>query len=557
VKRHLSKLDLASAIGGLLELVPNLKDLDTTHSVTWFFAREARREYASRRELVDQIGRLERLLEAAGDCPATASFPKAQLIALKDNLRRDMDDLIKGHGEKITREEEEDSSRSWGGSWGSWKSEPPKPKFADPTPDQQLPARVALTRDQVATIEGASNALLAALKSPDLAASIAKAAETAGTKKARFESLLAAYALLADEATTAPDYARGRGYSGPDRSYYRARKHASSTSRNDDSQARLLAKLDEALKSEDPTSALERTLVSEFMREISLPAEDTRDWAPKVEAIEDALAGEAFVPLRYFNDLSGFYGYSYVWSDMKKLFREVSRAVVEGRLDTLKHTLPSADDQLSMLTPEGKAAWIEPLTTETEIKDSQGTAVTLKTHEARGVERLWVTKGHTGSHGFDHSMGAPCLLAYLTNARTEAIVVDDPRWPQHAGRMYMRALRMEDGTPVLFIESLAKDNEYPCTEKAEEVAIAHAIKKAKAIGAQLVVSGYAADTVKRMGLKGEWTENTKLVLSRTPLLEASVAFGSHDWVHDRELCVAPNFKNYDSQKRKSFLYKPE
>src|SRR5262249_21765720 len=155
----------------------------------------------------------------------------------------------------------------------------------------------------------------------------------------------------------------------------------------------------------------------------------------------------------------------------------------------------------------------------------QGASVELSTHEARGFERLWVTKNHTGSHGFDHELGAPCLLAFLTNARTEAIIVDEPRWRQHAGRMYMHALSFRDGKPPICVESNAKDNAYPCSKQAEEALLRHAIQKAKASGAQLVISGYAKETVERLGLKGTWRSKYGIdfVLSATPLVEATVA----------------------------------
>jgi hypothetical protein len=548
INEFYKRSDALDAIDALMKLFPTLKSMDTAHTVGYLWKSEARREYKLRKELVDQIAKVEAMLKAAGDCPAAALFASGQLTALRDNLRRDIDNLLDHHGEVITRAE---SSSSSSGSWGSfsWKTEPPKPKFDDPTPAEQLPARIALHRSDVATLEAILTAIGDTLKDPDLAAKITKASETAAERAPELVKLLGTYALLADEATHAVDYKRENPWHGPDRAYYRARMHTTKNERATDSQKMLKAELQRALEQPDPVAALEKAIMSNFMREISLPVQATRDWKPTIEAVTDAIEGEALLPLRYFNDMDRCWGYSSVWPEMKALFRLVSRSIVEGTIDELPYALPTADRQLAMLTPEGLEAWMKPLATESVIKDSKGNPVTLTTHEARGVERLWVTKNHTGSHGFDHPMGAPCLLAYLTNARTEAIIVDDPRWPQHAGRMYMRMLRLADGTPAMFVEGMAKDNEYPCQNEAEETLIKHAMQKAKAMGVQLIISGYAAETVTRMNLKGEWrnAEKVRFVLSPTPLIEATVAFGPHDWVHQYEAVRSPNKKAFVCQ----------
>ena len=92
---------------------------------------------------------------------------------------------------------------------------------------------------------------------------------------------------------------------------------------------------------------------------------------------------------------------------------------------------------------------------------------------------------------------------------------------------------------------MAKDNAYPQQGLAEETLIRHAIAKAKSVGCRLVISGYARETVSRMELAGDWCW-PRFVLSATPLIEATVAFGNHDWVHRERLVREPN--------KEAFLY---
>lgn len=512
--------------------------LDTSHDVGWFLPGEARDQYQRRLELLRSVDKVELAANVLASLPGNAPFPKAQIEALKNQLQLDMDDLLRVHGPGV----KEPPKRVYDDRLGSYKAPPPKPKFLDPTPAAQLPKRVALTPSEVTDLKDAAKNLERLLKSPGLAAKIEAFANAQGEAEHQLIKVLGTFTLLADEATTAPDYRYVRGASMPDRAHYRARLHTRVSERNEGSRRILLEALGKLLESPQPVADGERAVVEHFLREIGFKPSEVHELQASFETVTQALEEEAFLPLRYLNEYEDGWKYRPVWAQMSALFRQVTSAFVEGRFEEWKSTLPTSERQLRSLTPAGREAWLTPLETQREIKDSKGESVILRTHEARGLERLWVTKNHTGSHGFDHPIGTPCLLAYLTNARTEAIIVEDPRWPQHAGRMYMRLLERPDGKPVMFVEGMAKDNEYPCQSDAEQALLAHAIQKAKAIGAELVISGYAADSVKNMGLKGEtkYAFQSRFVLSATPLVEATVAFGDHDWVHKDDLIRTPN-----------------
>lgn len=530
-----------TAVIDLNRALPKISTLDTVHEIGWFLLTEARDQYSGRMEILERVDRVIRMVEAAPDAPGVAGFPKAALNALRNQLQLDLEDLLHTHGPEVKK-----PRRTFDAGLGNYKPAPPKPKFLDPTPAAQLPARVALTAAEVTDLKDAAKGLERLLKAPGLEAKILAFAERQGNAEHQLIKVLGAFTLLADEATTAPDYRYIQGNSLPDRAHYRARFHAKPSSRNDTSRQVLLEALAKVMDAKDPVAAGEKVVVDHFLREIGFTATEIKNSKASFDSVSRALEDEAFLPLRYLNEYEIRYQYKAVSQEMKQLFRKVTTAFVEGRFEEWKANQPAAEWQLRSLTPEGRAAWHTPLETQREIKDSKGQPVVLKTHEARGFERLWVTKNHTGSHGFDHPIGTPCLLAYLTNPRTEAIIVEDPRWPQHAGRMYMRLLERPNGKPVMFVEGMAKDNEYPCQTDAEAALLNHAILKAKAIGAELVISGYAESTVKALGLKTELKHawQSRFVLTPTPLVEATVAFGPHDWVHTSDSECSPNRDPY-------------
>jgi hypothetical protein len=543
---------LPGDLDGFKRLLPDLARLDTRYHANEYYTEEARVEYRLRRQLTKSIEYLLQGLRAAGDSPAVANFPRAQLETLKRGLEDDMKLLVSAKGESITREAGS-SYGGYGSSYGSYGSYKPfdlaAEKAQKKVAEMKAP-RVSLTTAQVSTLDGAAQSLAKLLKAPELAEALeARGAGLNEEARERFVKLLGAYALLVDEAIATPDYRKSTAKVGGTRSFYRARLHSQPSSRNEASRAALKSSLQRAIAEDAPEAALERALCSGFLHEIGLPEEKTAGWKPTGDAVREALVGEAVAPLRFFNELTPSrvsLAYEWIFPRLQEAFTGVSRAIVEGRLEEWRAGLPTNAEQLAMLSPDGRAAWVAPIATERQVKDKQGQEVTIKTHEARGIERLWVTKGNTGSHGFDYEpSGAPCLLAFLMNARTEAIVAEDPRFPDiHVGRMYMRALRLANGDPVMFVESNTQEQWHDelgkvAATEIEETLLRHAMQKAKAIGAPLVISGYAKETVDRLGLEGTWTP-LEFTLSPTALIEASVAFGKHDWVCSQPLTVKLN-----------------
>lgn len=525
-----------SAVIALNRALPRIAYLDSTSEVGTFPPGVAREQYQLRLELLEQVQDIQLMLESSRGSPAANAFPTAQLEALRTQLRLDLEDLAQAHGSAVRKKGPFD--------WRSGRHAPSaaRSKPLDPAPALRLPQRVSLSPAEVTDLKQAAQSLERLLAAPGLGEQVLAFADQQGMAEHQLIKVLGAFTLLADEATTAPDYRYEQGKNLRDRAEYRARKHSKPNWRNSDSRTELKAALKQLMEAKDPVATGEQLVVEHFLREIGFSAAERQEVKATFDAVRSALEEEAFLPLRYLNEFSGTSKYADVKQQMRELFHQVTRAFVEGRYEEWKAQLPANEWQLRSLTPEGRAAWSKPLETEYEIQDKKGAPVILKTHEARGFERLWVTKNHTGSHGFDHPIGTPCLLAYLTNPRTEAIIVEDPRWPQQAGRMYMRLLERPDGRPAMFVEGMAGDSEYPCQNEAEAALLRHAIQKAKAVGAELVISGYASATVELLGLKVEQQERalSRFVLSPTPLIEATVAFGDHDWVHHHESERSPN-----------------
>jgi hypothetical protein len=114
---------------------------------------------------------------------------------------------------------------------------------------------------------------------------------------------------------------------------------------------------------------------------------------------------------------------------------ELTGAMISGTYEQWLFEGPVPDEQLRGLDAAQRLLW--------------RTADTLR-HEfatmtpENGVERMWVTKIGGPSHGFDHGPG--CLLPFLANAYTTAILVDDPRYPDNAAaRCCLRLLHAPDG----------------------------------------------------------------------------------------------------------------
>lgn len=489
----------------------------------------------------DALAKIEwvrRALEAVGPCAAAANFPSAALNALEANLKVDL---------------------------GVLESERPKPKFEslgrssaassgwstpkDPSPNQ-LPKAIHLTSKQLETPEDLARAVSARLKMPALQATVLEAINAAGDAGKALEKRLISFALLVDEAVTAPDYRRSFGCGGMDRSTYRARQHArgDDLGRQQASRAELSRSLTEALTSKDPLAAVEAALVTQFLREIGLKAHEIAGWQAKPDAIAAALEAEAFLPIRAFVE-RGARDTGYLPRELTHaVVVEAVHAIVEGRYAEWRLTNAGSKEQLSVLTPAQLEAFKQRIGVTFEVGAANDQKVELKTREIGGenLELFWATKCGGPSHGFDLSV--TCSLSLVVNGRNTIIVVDDPRWPHPAARTYLRLVsRPETGQPVLFLEGPALDFPYPrhLMIDLEKACIRHAIEKAKLMGVPLAISGSISRAVQELKLPvkthAPFAEPYKLGPSL--LLEAASVFGSHDWPQ-RQAEVRPVVKTH-------------
>lgn len=492
---------------------------------------EARIAYQRRTSLIGMIEQVRDALAAAGPCAATAHFPVAALDALEKNLRDDSALLFGVHGPGV-KEEKPGFLRSLKGGWGGYFK-----KEVDPKPDM-LPKSVALEPAQVASLDGAVNALVARLGAPNLGPVLQAAAAKAGPARAELERHLGAFALLADEAVSAPDYDRRPRSSGPEhRQAYRARQHAGNgdVDRQKASRRLLADALHLAARSDDPVRALGEALVREFLREVGVPAAASWNWKAAPEHVRFSLEREAFLPLRAYNERAP------VWTnkglepaEVRRAVQALTQSVVEGRYEAWRLENAGSRAQLAILSPAQREAWLAPLETKRAIQDKEGKPVELRTFEpqAADLSLFWATKIGGPSHGFDTMTN--CALSLATNARNTTVVVEDPRWPNGAGRAYMRLMtHAESKRPVLFLESASLDFPYPGPRKEIERAVLdHGIAKAKQLGVQLVVSGSAMPVLDAAETPGKWRRE-RYELAPALLLEAASVFGFHDWAQQK------------------------
>jgi hypothetical protein len=468
-------------------------------------ALAAHNEDHYRRQLLTNIDKVRQGLAAAGECAAVANFPMASLDAIEAIAKKDLEVLPKAS-------DAFSAAKSW------WQPGPP-------TLDQ-LPASRVLAPNDFAT---AAREIGRLLDNPRLEADLAVAAGKLGAAdRAAFERDVQSYARLADEALAAPDYARNPRMMAEDRATYRARKFGT-TNRNQESKRLLGGALQPVLA--DPRS-LGSVLVREFLREVGVPADVSRGWRGTPEAVGEALAGEALVPLRAANEQipeNARYTRFVPLETTRALAQDITRAVVEGRYENWRAETPEGRQQLALLTPEQRVLWLGPgVSAKLEIDGA-----TLSTHNVRGFERFWATKVGGPSHGFD-SFASQCWLALATNPRNDIIAVDDPRWGNVASRSYSRVLRNETmGHTCMMLEGTQTDFPYRRfgLESAMEAAVLkHAIVQAQQLGLPLELTSFWNAAINKLGLEGQWRSST-YVLEPSVLIEAGDAVGvGHDRV---------------------------
>ncbi|MCK6550867.1 hypothetical protein L6R52_33830 [Myxococcota bacterium] len=529
--RTIDKLDL-----DFQAVVKDLKFLGDGLEIDKLPLADAKAHYADRVEMLARIDAVRVGLAAAVDSPAAASFPTEQLALLEKALREDMTALVAVKGEKV-KERGKPAPRldggfgpvgkSWGGGWGIEK---------DPSPDL-LPATRAVTKQHVATVEGTAEALASRLGDPALGPAIVQTvAKAPEAQRGELVRMFGAYAILADEALHAPDYKKNPMGMGPDhRQVYRAREHGGgwgAKDRQGESKAQLVKALAPVLAGDAPVARMQETLAREVLREIGVSTWQARDWAPKSDAIVHALEGEGFLPLRALVERAPVHAVREAAVEMQQVVHMIAQSVVEGRFEEWRASNPASQQQLALLTPAQRKIWLEGVSTTHEVKAKDGKVLTFQTAQPRDMERFWATKVGGPSHGFDTM--TQCLVPLLTNARNDTIVVADPRWPNFAGRTYLRLVQLTaTKEPVLFLESSHKDFPYPGSKRETESAIVkHAIAKAKQLDLPLVLSGRNEDTIKHLALPGAW-RNEQYHLAPSLLYEAASVFGPHDWVQKK------------------------
>lgn len=523
-------------LGKLAEVVHSFQALAESldHAARWpeeepIDPARARWQYEARKKLQDRLSWVEGALAAAGPCAATARFPKKQLERLKLEAARDVGVL----------ERERDSVKR------------------APTP--QLPAAA------LATLEGTARSLADLLGRPELVQEIDAAVQrTVGPARAELHANLAAFARLADESLQAPDYARlGKGWFHPrSRSAYRARTHDAwtrfgSEPRQDRSAAATLEVLRVALDAERPDQALGSALVTRFLEEIG--ARDLR--APKATpaAIRAALEHEVLLPLRALNEtvdgmLKGDPG---LRGPVQAAVDRITQHVVEGDLREWRYECPAGQRQLEGLGDRA-ATWRAPLETRHEHPAAEGPGggrLELTAREEDGLDLLWLTKIGGPSHGFDY--GGECLLPLLSNGRTKAIVVDDPRWPHNAAaRAYLRLIHFDNGVPALYLEPLQRD--FPHRDRfAQEgedgafqrAILRHAIAKSDALGVPLSLPPWLGGLLQELGIPVEHHHHHRYLLKASNgVFEASDTLSTkHDW---------PQMQDELTEGLERFLYVP-
>lgn len=460
-------------------------------------------------------------LKSAGVSAAVGQFPTAQLALLRDNLSEQIGIL----------------------------------KKAAPYAPPKL-----LSPKDVTTAEQAGAALGKLLGDEALGRALAASVNKAKDPQTYTQNL-AAFTLLVDQASSAPDYTMTRqGWHYPkSRQDYRARAFDNgvvylSENRLENSHSQALKVARELVNSAQPDGLLEKSLVDRFVFEIGASQRRTADWKPTAAGVREALNREALVPLRALNetvqDMAAKHRH---YDEFRSVVDNVTKAVVEGNYREWRYTNPASKDQLKVLSNAQQEAWMN---TKVSAEFEAPHGGKLKTREEDGVDLLWLTKIGGPSHGFDY--GGHCLMPLLANARTKAIVVEDSLWPNNpAARAYLRLVSTPEGQPVLYLEPLQRD--FPHRDRFkdrgldtyfEAALLETAVKKAAALGVPLSIGGWLKPLAEQLGYNSEPDDRPVFMLGRSGgVLEASDTLTRlHDWVqtetqkvepHERRLTILP------------------
>jgi hypothetical protein len=497
------------------------KQAALVHSLDALFARlaeginggaitpeNARFRHDQRVGLLGSIGRVKRAVEAAG---AQKSFPMKQLGAIERRLSAELNKLVKTA--------EAGSNPVQASVW-----------FKTPEDTQQPGREIGRVFNDLGL--GAKLDALVSARPND--------------KELRGD--LAALAMLGDELSTAPDYSKtGKGWFHPSsRRDYRMRTHDTfsrylSADRQKIGRDSLKADLEKVAAGE---LSADQVLVSTFLRELGLKPEEQATFKPTAAGIRAALVHELFLPLRALSETRGSMnkGNDELTPHVDKAVRNILAHVVAGDYREWRLENETGQKQLSGLDAGQLESWKTRLNGE-----SQHHGVTLKTREEDGLDLFWVTKIGGPSHGFDY--GGECLLPLLSNARTRAILVDDPRWPHNASaRSYLRLLHLEDGKPTLYLEPFQRDfphrdafgHENDIDRDFYAAIMKHALSKAEAMGLPLSIGQDYEHIAASLDLKMSKVEDKLLLRASNGVYEASDTLSDkHDWAQMQDEVTNP------------------
>jgi hypothetical protein len=499
------------------------------------------RQHARFSRMSRDVAAVRKAIESAGaECEAVGRFPVAQLDAIDGALHRE-----------LTRLDEARARVAPGGA----------PKV--------------LHADRLGSVEGSAAALAESLGDPALAKELVWALDRVPpAEQAAWKASLAAVVRLADQALSAPDYAKsGMGWQYPSsRREYRAAVYdpwvqLAAKPRQEASRAALLEALRGVARSGQPGAALDRALVGRFAAEIG--ADPALTAGANADAVRRALDKEALLALRALNETSEDMADNALRpkvrdlfaaqkpaparpelaSRIKRLVTELTGHILTGDYRDWRYENLRSAVQLAALSPERARAWRDG---SLSIEHRGSANNRLRTREEDDVELLWVTKIGGPSHGFDY--GGNCLLPLLSNGRTKAILVDDERWNGNAStRAYLRMLPLADGTPTLYLEPTQRDfphrraydgqnKEYEPAETGSVMGalIRHAMAKADQLGLELSLPDEYKGTLEFMGIPFRVERRRYAVEPSAGLFEASDTLGlGHDFLNDERVLTPP------------------
>jgi hypothetical protein len=301
--------------------------------------------------------------------------------------------------------------------------------------------------------------------------------------------------------------------------------------RTEASRASLKDALASALGDAAPSEAVARALVDGFLREIGVTTDRSRGWAPVASAVRYALEHDALMPMRVLSEGlersagGGFKSYApEVLSALRKGLDETYQHIVEGDYRTWRYENPVGREQLAMLSDAEQRVWRESGSVEEKVGDER----TVATREVDDVDALWVTKICSASHAFD-SFARQCLVPLLANARTKAIVVDDPEHPDAPiARAYLRVFDVVGIGPVVYLDPIMRES--GDSSAIERAIVRHAAEKAAKMGVPLAL---AHGTGRHMFEDAQKVDLELKLSASNAGIEASDtidgATGYHDW----------------------------